>query len=248
VVLLNDLLEGRLGPYRLLVIPQLAYLVEERCRRLKQYVDETDTSVFWFHAPGALGDGGSGHNTRALSGFSSAVEWSTGHLDAIIAPAEHWLTRGVAPGTAYGSSTGLADREQVALGWVLDQARIGPRAAIADADVVALAHLPSGGTALAVRESARRFDVLSTVPAPPALIVRNAAEQAGVHLYMPMGDSVYAGRSFIGVVAGSDGPQTISLPKDSRVTDLLTGQVLIERGRIFQLTLRAHHCALLLVE
>ncbi|MBN1919438.1 MAG: beta-galactosidase [Verrucomicrobia bacterium] len=250
VVLLDDLLKRRAGPYRLLFVPQLAHITDETRTALRQYLNNSNSSVFWLHAPGFLAESDdiSGYNMRALCGFNIAIERTTGHLDAAITSYGHWLTRGVAPGTSYGSSSGLADRQQVSLGWTLDATRIGPRATIVDDGVDVLARFETGGAVLAVRESDRRFDVLSTVPAPPTQVLRNAAERAGVHLYTPPGDVVYAGKSFLGVVAGSEGARTIRLPEESHVTDLLTGRVVVERGRSFGLVLLTHHCALFLVE
>jgi hypothetical protein len=250
VVLLNDLLEGRVGPYRLLVFPQLAYLTSDRRGRLKEYLEATESSALWLHAPGWLDENGpSADNVRQLTGLGVRIEEHGGHLDAEVSAGEHWLTRGTEPGTAYGSSAGLDERRQRALPWTLDPERIGPRVSIGDDRAVTLASLRDGGeAALAVRETKDRFDVLSTAPAPPALIFRNVAQRAGAHLYAPLGDVVYAGKRFLGILAGSNGVRTITLPAECRVTEAITGAVVLGNGCAFQLDLKAHHCALLVVE
>ncbi len=250
VVLLDDLLTERCGPYRLLLFPQLGFLGADKRTRLREYLDRTGTSAFWFHAPGWLDENGPcAENVRDLTGLAVRVEGRCGHLDAEILSNDHWLTQGLEPGTAYGSSTGLAQRQEVAMKWEFVPQRIGPRVALADGDARPLAVLKDGGEpALAVKESEGRFDLLSVAPAPPPRLLRNAAGRAGVHLYAPLGDIVYAGKHFLGIVAGSDGTRAIRLPTESRVTELTTGATLLEQGREFELDLMAHHCGLFLVE
>lgn len=250
VVLLEDLLADRCGPYPLLLFPQLGFLTSSRRAKLREYLDRTGSSAFWFHAPGWLDENGSSaENVRELTGFIVQVEDRPGHLDAEIVEGDHWLTAGLEAGTAYGSSIGLAQRQEVSFKWELVPQRIGPRVAVADGAARPLAVLTDGGEpALAVKESAGRFDVLSVAPAPPPRLLRNAARRAGVHLYAPLGDIVYAGKHFLGIVAGSDGPRTVTLRTESRVTELTMGKVVLDRGREFELDLKAHHCGLFLVE
>ena len=250
VVLLDDLLQGRSGPYRLLFIPQVGFITSDKRKRLKQYLERTAASVFWFQTPGWLDENGFfGDNIRELTGLNVRVERKCGHLDARVSSGEHWLTAGIEPGTMYGSSTGLAERREASFKWELEADRIGPRAWVEDDGVEVLATLADGGEpALAAKEEAGRVTIISTAPAPPAPLLRNAARRAGVHLYAPPGDIVYAGKGFLGIVAGADGTRTIRLPNESRVTELTTGEVVLEKGREFELGLKAHDCGLFLVE
>jgi hypothetical protein len=250
VVLLDDLLDDRCGPYRLLLFPQLTFLRSDRRKKLRQYLEDTGSSPFWFQAPGWLDENGaSDENVRELTGIGVRVERRCGHLDARVTQEKHWLTEGIEVGTAYGSSVGLEARRQLALRWELEPQRIGPRVTVADEEAMPLATLVDGhGAALAAKQESGRVTVISTAPAPPAPLLRNAVRHAGVHLYAPLGDIVYAGKSFLGVVAGSNGARTIALPVESRVTELTTREIVLDKGREFNLDLKAHHCALFLVE
>jgi hypothetical protein len=100
------------------------------------------------------------------------------------------------------------------------------------------------GPGLAVKESAAGFSILSSAPAPPSALLRNAARRAGVNLYSPLGDIVYAGKHFLGISAGFDGEHHVRLPRESKIIDLESGNVITEKSDRFVVTLKRGHCGL----
>jgi hypothetical protein len=75
-------------------------------------------------------------------------------------------------------------------------------------------------------------------------ILRNAAKKAGVHLYAPIGDIVFAGKHFLGVEAGFDGEHEICLPSKCKVVDLLTEEIVGKSIDKFATNLKYGECAL----
>lgn len=59
--------------------------------------------------------------------------------------------------------------------------------------------------------------------------IRNAAREAGVHLFTRVDCNVHANANFLALHASQDGPVEINTGKDGRITDMLTGEV-IGRG------------------
>jgi beta-galactosidase len=72
----------------------------------------------------------------------------------------------------------------------------------------------------------------SAVPGLPAALLGRLAEQAGVHRYLADGSQVMADDGLLAVHAAGDGPLTVRLPRQRRVTDALDGRDLGLTDRI----------------
>lgn len=108
------------------------------------------------------------------------------------------------------------------------ETRFGPVAWANDPDAERLGALPDGRAGLAVRRHPRWTAVHSAAPALPAKLLRMLASEAGVHLYAPLGDVVWATREVVAVSVSEGGTRPITLRDTSRVIDLATGVVLAE--------------------
>jgi hypothetical protein len=81
-----------------------------------------------------------------------------------------------------------------------------------------------GGGGFAVRDMGSWTSVFVGAPLLPVAIIRNILEDAGVHIYTPEGDVVYANSRYLCVAANGDGPRTIRLPGTFDVADGLSGE------------------------
>ncbi len=110
---------------------------------------------------------------------------------------------GIAPGTTFGTTS--------AVGAPLVHPTGGNGEVLATVEgtstpgVVRLAHRLGG------------HSTYSVAPRMPSQLLRNAAKEAGAHVYVDNNDVVYAGHRFVALHATSDGPRTIHLPRVAAV-------------------------------
>ena len=109
---------------------------------------------------------------------------------------------------------------------------IGPRLLPEDDDATVLAHWPDGAPAAAVRSFNDWTAIFFPVPPDNAEFLRRVFETAGCHAYSRTGEVIFANRSLLSVhMIGEANP--VCLPEPRRVTDLFTGQVVLDGGRRF---------------
>jgi beta-galactosidase len=150
--------------------------------------------------------------------------------------------------TLGGEHAWMSDLRGVTYG--VDQA-IAPVAYADDPEATVLGRLPDGRPGLAMKQYADWTAVHSAAPLLPASLLRKLAERAGVHLYGPVGDVIWANSSMVAISGHEAGQRTLQLAQRATVTDLYTGQVvaqdanrlvvpLAERGtRVFMLDAQA---------
>ena len=240
VIFLEDFLAGE-KDYRFALFPQMALLDEERAERLVEDLEARNISSMWFHAPGhSLPD----ENVQKIIGW----KWKygeKGHSNVTVRNAQHWLAEGIPEGTEYGATAGIEERRKNAFRWVLRDERAAHRIIIDDDGSSFVGALSDGeGVGLAVKEAGKTFSVLSSAPAPPSRMLRNAAKKAGVHLYAPHGDIVYAGKHFVGVSSAFDGTHKIELPAASQVVELESGEIIGGNVDAFEVDLKYGHCGI----
>jgi hypothetical protein len=88
-----------------------------------------------------------------------------------------------------------------------------------------LARHHDGRVAMAARDMDGWVSVCCGVPQIPTSILRQLSERAGVHHYCEAGDTVFANRSFLGVMSRTEGARTICLQQAGPVTDAFTGEL-----------------------
>jgi hypothetical protein len=101
---------------------------------------------------------------------------------------------------------------------------------VTDADATPLAtYVESEEVAVGLREFGDWRSVYVCPPHLTAEFVNRLARLAGCYVAADPGNAVYANEHFITVHAIFDGPQTLTLARPSRVTDLTTGEFVAER-------------------
>lgn len=103
-----------------------------------------------------------------------------------------------------------------------------------DPQVEVLGTLPDGSPGLVMKRFPNWTAVFSAAPLPPATLLRQFADQAGVHTYTAPGDVVWACRDLVAVGVKEAGPRQVRLPRRvARVVDLYTGQTVAENATEF---------------
>lgn len=240
VIFLEDFLQSK-SKYKLAIFPQTALLDAKRGKTLVEFLRENKISTIWFHAPG--------YATRDES-IQKIIGWKwefdgQALCNVTIRNPQHWLTEGVAEGTEYGAEIALAERQKHSFKWVLNAKESARKVIIDDNDAEFVGALTTGeGVGLAVKEKEGAFSILSSAPAMPTLMLRNAANKAGVHLYASLGDIIFAGKHFLGIQAGFDGEHEISLPAKYKVINLQAEEIIGNQIEKFSVNLRYGECAL----
>jgi hypothetical protein len=223
--LLQDLLEGRLPPYKLYVFLNPWHLDDARRQALDRELKRDGRTALWIYAPGYLKDDASLDHMAALTGFrfgQSAHPW--GPLMHIV-DADHAITQAVPQDLFWGTN-----------------ALLGPNFYLDDPDARVLAQVVlSEGECkpgLGVREFEGWKSVYVAAPNIPAPVLRGIARYAGVHLYSEAGDVLYATPELLSVHTAVGGPRTFTLPKKAEVVyDLMEKQLLARNAAAFTVRL-----------
>ena len=214
--------------YKLYIFTDAAYVPEERRHIIRQRLAEQGATALWFYAPGYVTQrGASLSSCEALTGIKLGYERRRDWLQVELRSSKHPLLHGVEE-RAYGSDFD-PQRYRKDLEWISYPAdreffRFDPLFFADDADATALGELRgTERTGLAVKRMDGWTSVYSAAPLLPASVLRNLAKQAGVHLYSPQGDLVYANQKTVCVQAAASGTRTVRLPSACDVSDLESG-------------------------
>ena len=227
VYLLNDLLEGRLPPYKLYIFLNAIHLDNGRRAALKQILQRDGKTALWIYAPGYLNSDAAEPvdlaNMTDLTGFTfgkGGVFWGP-HMH--ITRFDHPITQGLAQDLFWGSSQPLGplfhleDPQAVTLGQV----------------IYSLGRCQPGFGVKSFPESSPSQggwnSVYIATPSVPAPVLRGIARFAGVHLYNEQGDVLYATPDLLSVHTVGGGARTFRLPRRVEVVyDLFNRRVVAQ--------------------
>jgi len=199
VCLLNDLLAGQLGPYKLYIFLNAFRLDAGRRKALAGEVRRDGRTALWVYAPGYLKDGPALENMEEVTGLRFGLgEQPWGPL-VHITDFGHPITAGLGQGLFWGTNN-----------------KLGPVFHVDDASARTLGEVVySQGNCrpgFVVKEFAGWRSVYSAAPNIPADVLRGVARYAGVHIYSGAGDVLYANRSLLGVHTLAGGKRVFELP------------------------------------
>ncbi len=230
--------------YRLLILLN-AFALDAQDRKAIEGAKRDGRTILSFYAPGYVDParGLDAAGIGAVTGIGVAVKPGKEVMECRVAPGEHPIVAGLAPGNVQRV---LPYYE--AISDELHPTAFAPMFAVADPGATVLGAYPDGKPALAVRDFGAWRSVYSAVPAMDAALLRNIARYAGVHLYCAPGPVVMAHGPFLMIHKGYEGDAklTVDLPAARTVTDLYTGKVLAEKTQ--RLELDAPGCRTYLLE
>jgi hypothetical protein len=227
--LLDDLIEGRLKPYKLYIFLNAFHLDPTRRERLKGQLRRDGRVTLWIYAAGYLNSQAEpafGLEQMAdLTGFTFAKgDHPWGPMMNLL-DFDHPITRGLSQDLFWGTNSPLA-----------------PVFHLADNGVKVLGNVVySEGrcrAGLGVKEFPEWKSVYCAVPNLPAGVLRGMARYAGVHLYSEAGDVLYATQELLGVHTAGGGEREFRLPgKVEQVYELFTGQEVAQECDRFKVKL-----------
>ena len=235
VFLLDDLLAGRLGPYRLYLFLNAFRLDPERRAKLAGEVRKDGRTALWVYAPGYLRDGPALENMEEVTGFRFGLgEQPWGPL-VHVTDFGHPITARLSQGLSWGTNNKLAPIFHVD----------DPAARVLGEVVYSQGNCRPG---FAVKEFPGWRSVYSSAPNLPADVLRGTARYAGVHIYSDAGDVLYANRSLLGVHSLSGGKRVFELPgRAETVVDVFGSRTLARNVSAFEVVLEPRSTALYLL-
>ncbi|MBI4530088.1 MAG: beta-galactosidase [Candidatus Latescibacteria bacterium] len=232
VYLLQDLIEGRLPPYKLYIFLNAFRLDQTRREALARELRRDGRVAVWLYAPGYIRDDLSTEHMTELTGFRFGIGERPWPPFMHIVNFEHPITTGL-PQDLFWGTVGylhplfhLEDPDALVLGQVVSsQGRCKPGMGIK-----------------AFREWTSLYIAVPNVPAP---VLRGIARFAGVHLYSEAGDVLYATSQFLGVHTVSGGDRIFHLPRGVDVVyDLFSRNLIARDTDRFRVVLPAASTAL----
>ena len=196
--LLNDFIEGRTKPYKLLVFLNPFRLDADRRRALADRLERGGSTALWIYAPGYIKDDGSPAHMEEMTGIRFGLgEQPWGPL-VHITDFTHPITAGLAQDLVWGTNAKLAPLFHVD----------DPAARILGQVVYSQGDCKPG---FALKSFPEWTSVYSAAPNLPAPVLRGVARFAGAHIYNDAGDVLYATPELLGVHTVSGGRRTFRL-------------------------------------
>jgi hypothetical protein len=223
--LLQDLVEGKLPPYKLYIFLNAFHLDGKRRAQLAHELHRDGKVALWIYAPGYVKDEPCLEHMTELTGIKfDKGEHAWGPLCHIL-DFKHPITQGLPQDLFWGTN-----------------ARLQPVFHVEDPDALTLGQVVySQGRCkpgFVLKEFTDWKSVYIAAPNIPAPVLRGIARWAGVHLYNDQGDVLYACRELLGVHTVSGGEREFVLPRATEVVyDLFSRRPVAENADRFTVTL-----------
>ena len=232
--LLSDL--ARIPEYKFYIFLDTFRLSNEDKKTIRKKILCNNHTVLWVYAPGYVTEKALvPEAVTEITGIKLAAKHLGGRLHLTLCDMDHEITKGLDPGLewvswgAFGPVFYCVDSEAGVLGML----KAVPATDQQGKAKTAVLFKPG----LAVKEMDGWRSVWCGVPAIPAGVLRGIAGAAGVHIYTPGNDVVYANRFMVAVHTRYAGKRVISLPHPASVTDAFTGEKIAEKAKTFEVHL-----------
>ena len=202
--LLQDLIEGRLPPYKLYIFLNAFRLDRDRREGLARALRREGRTAVWIYAPGYIEDEPGLEHMTDLTGFRFASgEHMWGPLLHIL-DFEHPITQGLSQDLFWGTNS-----------------RLGPLFHLDDPDAEVLGQVVYSQGRCRPGFGVKRFEDWTSIyvaaPNLPSSVLRGIARYAGVHIYNDAGDVLYATPQLLSVHTISGGAREFALPETVEV-------------------------------
>jgi hypothetical protein len=227
VYLLDDLLDGKLPPYKLYVFLNPFHLDDRRREGLKKVLRRDGRVALWIYAAGYINSDKAEplhlDNMTDLTGITFGKSDSPWGPFMHVTNFRHPITTGLPQDWFWGTTNPIGplfhveDPEAITLGQV----------------VYALGRCKPGfavKTFNAGEPKASWTSVYTAAPDVPAPVLRGIARFSGVNLYSEDGDVLYATPELLSVHTVSGGARTFRLPKKAEVVYDLFNEKVVARG------------------
>ena len=232
IYMLDDLIEGRMRPYKLYVFLNAFRLDRRRREALKQELRRDGRVALWIYAPGYIDGDLSTDYMTDLTGFRFGMSKQPWIATMHVMDFEHPITAGISQDFFWGVSN-----------------LISPLFYIEDPDARILGQvLHSVGRCvpgMGIKSYPEWTSIFISAPNVPAPVLRGIARFSGVHIYSEAGDVLDVSRQLLGVQTISGGNRAFNLPgKVQRVWDLYEEKAVAQDADRFDVVLPAKSSAL----
>jgi hypothetical protein len=204
VYLLDDLLEGRLPPYKLHFFLNAWHLDDGRRAALKQRLNGSGATALWVFGAGYLNEMPSLDNMADLTGITFEHIENPWAMQLHVTDFDHPITRDLPQDLFWGTHSSL-----------------GPVFSAQDPDAHELGQvitvLGRCKPGFVIKDMGTWTSVWLAAPGIPAPVLRGIARHAGVHIYNDQGDVLHASRSLLSVHTVSGGQRRFCLPQPAEV-------------------------------
>ncbi|MHB1460776.1 MAG: beta-galactosidase [Armatimonadota bacterium] len=200
--LLDDLLAGKVPPAKMYIIMNAFQLSNAQLSALRKRVCHSNNTVVWMYAPGIInGNTITPENVSKVTGIN--LRQITGVDGNIVIE-------------------GSGEKFDAV------QSGLSPMYAVDDQRATPIARYAGSANAVAVAQTKMQgyTSVYSGALQLPTSVLRDIANDAGVHIYNDQDNIIMAGNGFVALHATSNGRKIVRLPSLSKVQDALTGQSL----------------------
>ena len=217
-VLLSDVLSGKAKEYKMYYMLNCFHISAEDRVKLKGILERDGKTTLWIYAPGYADDEKIDvENVRALTGMNVIIRerrWSVNIMPS-------------------NFDDPIMAKLPTSMFWGTDN-QLGPIFAIdtegTDATPLATSVSQQGrfecGFAIARRENYTY--AYSVAPLVPAIVLRELAREAGVHIFCEEDDVFYAGHDYVMLHTVRTGDKHITLPRKADVYNAFTGEKVAE--------------------
>lgn len=233
---LDDLVDGRLRPYKVVIFLNAYALSPKQIRRVHRYLAAHGSTAVWVYAAGYVA-GEARQEELSVENMSKATGVRLVRHDAdwpavlTVTNYEHAITKPLPEHVTFGGNVKLgpvffADDDQAeTLGTIIHwRGKCEP--------------------GLVLKEMRGWRSIWCGVPGLPACLLREIARNAGVHIWSEHDDVLYAGHNWLCVHPLKGGTRTFRLPRRTNVYDAITGRLIARSCRTFSTRLPARSAKL----
>ncbi|MEN6403285.1 MAG: beta-galactosidase [Armatimonadia bacterium] len=230
IYLLDDLTEGKLPKFRMYVFLNCSHMTDAQRQFITRNLQSGGTTLLWMLAPGYASDTTLDvKHVSQLTGMAM-VERNQDILWRMTLSDKHDLTKGI------------VDFEQpnfkLPIQFVPEDARVTSLANWEGTDV----------PAMAIFKRPEWTSVYSAGPLLSAELVKRLARNAGVHIYTESTEPAFVGGGMIGLHTGAARTETLTFPRPTTVTDLMTGELLGTKVKTLKVKLEEPQTRLLKID
>lgn len=218
--------------YKLYIFLNPHYMPAKLRDEIHKKLKADKATAIWLYAPGYLGDDGCDlENIRKLTGISMEKSDEKRFIQVQLTDYNHPYTKGLDSGTSFGSDMDPQFfKDDIRwMPWPSDteEYKFKPVFYSTDNEATNLGTLRDlNKPGLVVKKNNGWNSVWCSAPLLNADLVRNIAQEAGVHIYSNDHDLIYANNKYLSVISARAGKKTIKIPEEKKVSDALTGELI----------------------
>jgi len=225
--LLDDLVSGKVPEAKMYVFLNAFYISPDRRAAIRSVVCRDGKTAVWYWAPGFLAGSADTANMEALTGIAFTRLAKAIVPDIVMTRAGSEILRSVRVGEVFGpGETSVIDPVFAALE---PQENLEVLGRYRRAD-------PAAGFVIK-RESDWNSVFVGSNRLPPGILQRLAAA-AGVHIWLDGDDLVVCDADFLAIHARTAGKKIVLLPRETIVTDLITGDPVSANSVSFEIEMQ----------